>query len=292
VLFISPWLVGFVVFTLIPMAMSLYYSFTNYNGLSLGGWVGLDNYKQIFTDDPLIGTAVYNTLYLTVFGVALTSIMSLCLALLLNQKVRGIGIYRTLYYLPTMLPIVVSAFVFWIVLNPDTGVMNRILALFGLPQPTWLYSPTWSKPALILLSLWGIGNYVIIYLAGLQDIPKYLIEAATVDGAGWWSRLRYVTLPMLSPVIFLNVMLAIIYSFQNLIAIVYLTSTGAGTPPGGPANSTTTWGLLIYEDAFGNSQIGYAAALSWLLFIVVLAITIAMFGLSRRWVHYEGGGRP
>ncbi len=288
--FISPWIVGFLAFTAIPLATSLYYSFTDYNGLGINDWVGFRNYQQIFTKDPYIRTALYNTLYLAFFGVVLGSVLALILALLLNQKVRGIGIYRTLYYLPTMLPIVVGAFVFSLVLDPNTGVVNRILGWFGITGPGWLFSTTWSKPAIIVLGLWGVGNTVIIYLAGLQDIPQHVMEAARVDGAGWWSRLRHVTLPLLSPIIFFNVLLAVIYGFQNFISIFYLTSNGGGSTAGGPANSTMTWGLLIYEDAFVNSQLGYAAAMSWLMFAFVLVITLLMFGLSRRWVYYEGAG--
>lgn len=287
--FISPWILGFLVFTLIPLATSLYYSFTNYNGLTIGRWIGLRNYEQIFASDPYVRTAVYNTLYLALFGVALTSILSLSLALLLNQKVRGIGIYRTLYYLPTMLPVVISAFVFTLVLDPNTGALNALLRLVGIEGPTWLFSTTWSKPALIILGLWGIGNSVIIYLAGLQDIPQHLVEAATVDGAGWWQRLWHVTLPMLSPIIFFNVLLAVIAAFQNFISIFYLTASAGAASIGGPANSTLTWGLQIYVSAFINSQLGYAAAMSWIMFVIVLLITIAMFKLSRRWVYYESG---
>jgi multiple sugar transport system permease protein len=165
-----------------------------------------------------------------------------------------------------------------------------VLDWFGITGPGWLFSTTWSKPAIIILGLWGVGNTVIIYLAGLQDIPQHVMEAARVDGAGWWARLRHVTLPLLSPIIFFNVLLAVIYGFQNFISIFYLTSNGGGSTAGGPANSTMTWGLLIYEDAFVNSQLGYAAAMSWLMFAFVLVITLLMFGLSRRWVYYEGAG--
>lgn len=287
--FISPWIVGFLVFTLIPLATSLYYSFTNYNGLSISKNVGFRNYKQILTSDPYVRVAVHNTLYLAIIGVVLTSVLSLALAILLNQKVRGIGIYRTLYYLPTMLPIVISAFVFTLVLDPNTGALNALLRLVGVEGPTWLFSTTWSKPALIILGLWGIGNSVIIYLAGLQDVPKHLIEAATVDGAGWWQRMWHVTLPMLSPIIFFNVLLAVIAAFQNFISIFYLTASAGAASIGGPANSTLTWGLQIYVDAFINSQLGYAAAMSWIMFVVVLAITILLFRLSKRWVYYESG---
>lgn len=284
-------MIGFGLFTVIPLATSLYYSFTDYNGVNTSNWIGFRNYSQIFTEDPYVRTAVYNTLYLALFGVVLGSILSLVLALLLNQKVRGIGIYRTLYYLPTMLPIVVSAFVFTLVLDPTTGVVNHVLGWFGISGPEWLLSTKWSKPALIILGLWGIGNTVVIYLAGLQDIPKHLIEAATVDGAGWWARLRNVTLPMLSTIIFFNVLLAMIGAFQNFISIFYLTSTSGGAGLGGPANSTLTWGLLMYENAFVNSQLGYAAAMSWIMLILVMLITVGMFGLSRRWVYYEGASR-
>lgn len=288
--FISPWIVGFLAFTVIPLATSLYYSFTNFNGLGIGDWVGGRNYVQIFTKDPYVRTALVNTLYLAFFGVILGSALALVLALLLNQKIRGIGVYRTLYYLPTMLPVVVSAFVFSLVLDPNTGVLNKVLGWLGITGPGWLFSTTWSKPAIVILGLWGVGNTVIIYLAGLQDIPQHVVEAAKVDGAGWWARLRHVTLPLLSPIIFFNVLLAIIYGFQNFISIFYLTSNGGGSTAGGPANSTMTWGLLIYEDAFVNSQIGYAAAMSWLMFAFVLIITVLMFGLSKRWVYYEGAG--
>jgi multiple sugar transport system permease protein len=287
--FISPWIVGFLVFTLIPLATSLYYSFTNYNGLSISKSVGFRNYQQIFTSDPYVRSAVHNTLYLAVIGVILTSILSLALAILLNQKVRGIGIYRTLYYLPTMLPIVISAFVFTLVLDPNTGALNALLRLVGIEGPTWLFSTTWAKPALLILGLWGVGNSVIIYLAGLQDVPQHLIEAATVDGAGWWQRMWHVTLPMLSPIIFFNVLLAVIAAFQNFISIFYLTASAGAASIGGPANSTLTWGLQIYVNAFINSQLGYAAAMSWIMFVVVLAITILLFRLSRRWVYYESG---
>lgn len=289
--FIAPWIVGFLGFTLIPLATSLYYSFTDYNGLNSSNWIGVRNYSQIFSEDPYVRTAIYNTLYMAAIGVVLGSVLSLALAFLLNQNVRGIGLYRTLYYLPTMLPIVVSAFVFTLVLDPTTGVVNHVLGWIGVNGPEWLLSTKWSKPALIILGLWGIGNTVIIYLAGLQDIPKHLIEAATVDGAGWWGRLRNVTLPMLSPIIFFNVLLAMIYAFQNFISIFYLTSTAGHAGLGGPANSTLTWGLLIYENAFINSQLGYAAAMSWIMFVFVMLVTVGMFALSRRWVYYEGASR-
>ena len=280
----SPWIIGFGAFTIIPLISSLYYSFTNFNGLSAGRWVGLRNYQLIFTSDPYIRDAIYNTFYLALLGVAASSVLSIALALLLNQKARGMGIYRTLYYLPCMLPIVVSAFVFTLVLDPNRGVINSALALVGVEGPTWLYSPTWSKPALIILGLWGIGNWVIIYLAGLQDIPAQLVDAATVDGAGWWRRLWHITLPMLSPIIFFNVLLAIIAAFQNFVTIYYLTASSGAASIGGPANSTLTWGLQIYVSAFINSQLGYAAAMSWIMFVVVITITLIIFRTSRRWV--------
>ena len=283
ILFISPWIIGFLVFSLGPMLASLYFSFTSYNVLRSPRWVGLQNYVNIFTSDPYLRTAVVNTLYLAVFGVALGTVLSLALAMLLNQRVKGIGFYRTLYYLPTMLPIVVSSFIFLLVLDPQFGVINNLLGVFGIPGPGWLTSPDWSKPALIVLGLWGVGNSVVIYLAGLQDVPRHLMEAAEVDGAGWWSRLRHVTLPMLSPVIFFNVVLAIIAAFQNFISIFFLTN---GT--GGPARSTLTWGLQIYTNAFVNGRMGYASAMSWIMFVIVLLVTLGLFRLGSHVVYYEG----
>ncbi|MET9019042.1 sugar ABC transporter permease [Actinopolymorpha sp. NPDC004070] len=283
ILFISPWIIGFLVFSLGPMLASLYFSFTSYNVLKAPRWIGVQNYVNIFAHDPYLRTAVVNTLYLAVLGVSLGTLLSLVLAMLLNQRVKGIGIYRTLYYLPTMLPIVVSSFIFLLVLDPQFGVINNFLALFGIPGPGWLSSPDWSKPALIVLGLWGVGNSVVIYLAGLQDVPRHLMEAAEVDGAGWWRRLVHVTLPMLSPVIFFNVVLAIIAAFQNFVSIFFLTD---GT--GGPARSTVTWGLQIYTNAFVNGRMGYASAMSWIMFVIVLLVTLALFRLGSHIVYYEG----
>ncbi len=288
-LFVAPWLIGFLAFTFVPMASSLYFSFTSYNGLTAAHWVGLQNYGHILTTDPYIGTAVVNTLYLTALGVPLGTIAALGLALLLNQGVRGIGLYRTMYYLPSILPIVVSAFTFSIVLAPDDGPVNHLLALLHIPGPSWLYSADWSKPAMVLFGLWGLGNSMVIYLASLHDVPQHLIDAAEIDGAGWWARLRHVTLPMISPVIFFNVVLAVIASFQNFVAIFFLTSTAASGSSGGPAQSLLTWGLLIYNDAFVNGRLGYAAAMSWLMFIVVLFMTLLLFKIGSLFVYYEGG---
>lgn len=294
-LFIFPWIIGFIAFTMIPMLLSLYDSFTSYNGILAPHWIGLQNYVNIVTRDPLIRVSVFNTLYFTIFGVSIGTLLSLALALLLNQRVKGIGIFRTIYYLPTMLPIVVSAFIFGLVLHPQEGILNTFLGFIGIKGPGWFYSPDWSKPAFILLSLWGVGNSVVIYLAGLQDIPRHLIEAAVVDGANWLQRLRHVILPMLSPVIFFNVVLAVIASFQNFQSIYFLTSGGDsnGTTVGlgGPAHSTYTWGLLIFNTAFAEGRLGYASALSWLMFIVVLVITLLLFRFGSFLVYYEGETR-
>lgn len=281
-LFIAPWVIGFLSFTAGPMLASLYFSFTSYNVLSPARWVGVRNYLNIFTSDPYLRDAVYNTLYLAFFGVTLGTLLSLSLAMLLNQKLKGIGFYRTIYYLPTMLPIVVTSFIFLLALDPQYGVINNLLGLFGIEGPGWLESPDWSKPALIILGLWGVGNSMVIYLAGLQDVPTQLVEAAQVDGAGWWRRLWHVTLPMLSPVIFFNVVLAVIAAFQNFISIFFLTDG-----EGGPARSTMTWGLQIYTNAFVNGRMGYASAMSWVMFVVVVLVTVAIFRFGSRVVYYE-----
>lgn len=267
-----------------PLVSSLYYSFTSYNALQAPRWVGLANYVRLFTTDPYIPGAVGNTLYLAAVGIPLGTISALVLAVLLNQRIRGIAVYRSLYYLPTMVPVVVSAFTWLLVLDPQQGAINNLLGMFGIQGPGWLNSPDWSKPSLVILGLWGVGNSMVIYLAGLQDVPQHLIDAAAIDGAGWGQRLRHITLPMISPVIFFNVVLGVIGAFQNFTTIFIMTD-------GGPAQSTLTWGLLIYRNAFVWSRMGYASAMAWTMFVAVLAVTLLLFKVGSAVVYYEGEDR-
>ncbi len=277
--FVSPWLVGFVVFTLYPVIASLYFSFTDYNVVSSPRWIGLRNYTDLFAD-PLFGKTLYNTLYLAVIGIPFSLILSLLIAMLLNNKIRGQGLFRTLYFLPSVVPAVAAALLWRWFLNPDYGPVNEFLWQLGINGPGWLADPAWSKPALILASLWSVGGSMVIYLAGLQNVPRPLYEAADLDGANRWQRFRYVTLPMLSPVILFNLIMGIITSFQAFTNIYIMTG-------GGPSNSTLVYALYLYQNAFQFFRMGYASAMAWVLLLITAVALVGIFRTSG-WVHYEG----
>jgi multiple sugar transport system permease protein len=283
-LFISPWLVHFLVFQLWPMLASIYYSLTAYSVLKPPVFIGLQNYVVLLTDDPRFATTMYNTIYYTIGVVGVGTVAAILLALLLNMKVRGQAFYRTIMYLPSVVPIVASAIVFLWFLNPQYGVLNSILRFFGLPTIGWLSDPMWAKPALIMLALWGLGGAVVIYLAGLQDVPQELYEAADIDGAGWWTRFWNVTLPMLSPVILYNVVVGIIAAMQAFAQIYILTA-------GGPADSTLMYAYYLYISAFQFFKMGYASAMAWILFLIVFLATYIVFRTSARLVYYGGETR-
>lgn len=285
-LFISPWLVGTVIFTLYPVLASLYYSFTRYRGSGLPDWIGLGNYSALLTD-PLFLVAVQNTLYYAALYVPLTLALSLGMALLLNLDVRGIAIYRTLFFMPYVIPQVVLAMLWAWILNPQVGLANGVLDLLHLPTLGWLSDPAWSKPSLVLMDLWAsMGGTMVIFLAGLKNIPRQLYEAAEIDGAGALRRARHVMLPMLTPTIFYNLVLGVIFSLQ-VFTTVYVVTGGAG----GPANSTMFYGLLLYLNAFRYFNLGYASAMAWVLFAFIFLLTLILFRTSRRWVYYEGEGQ-
>lgn len=280
--FISPWIIGFVAFTLYPIASSFYYSLTDYNLFTSPKWVGLDNYQSLLVDDHLFRTALWNTLYITVLGVCLGLLTSLPIALLLNSKVRGVTIYRAIYFLPSIVPIVASAILWKWILNADYGLLNAGLSFMRLPAPAWLADPSWIKPALIIMSLWGVGAPVILYLAALQDVPRSLYEVADLDGASFWQKTLNITLPMISPVILFNTIIAVIGWLQYFSESFIIT---AGT--GGPANAALFYVLYLYQRAFRDLQMGYASALAWILFLVTMLITLLILRLSRRVVYYE-----
>jgi len=279
--FASPWLVGFVIFTVYPIVASFYYSFTYYDTLSAPAWVGLQNYIRLFTDDPLFWTSLKNTLYMVVFALPASLVAGLALALLLNQKLRGMSIYRTIFYIPSIVPVVASSVLWMWLLNPQIGLVNRLLGMVGLSGPGWLTDPSWSKPALILMGLWGVGGSMIIYLAGLQDVPLELYEAAEIDGAGTIAKFRNVTLPMLSPVIFFNLVMGMIGTFQYFTQVYVMTQ-------GGPQDSTTFYALHLFNKAFLDMQFGYASAMAWILFGITVLATALVFKTSARWVYYPG----
>jgi multiple sugar transport system permease protein len=282
-LFISPWLFGLLVFTLYPLLASLYYSFTDYNVLQPANGVGLSNFREMFTEDHLFWTAVKNTLTFAAISIPFNIVMSVCLALLLNLKVYGMSIYRTIFYLPSVFPQVVTALLFSWMLNPQFGLVNALLKQAGLPTVGWLMDPDWSKPSLVLIGLWGIGGSMVIYLAALQDVPQHLYEAAELDGAGALTKTFFITLPMISPAIFFNLVLGTIEVFQSF-TFVYVLTNGEG----GPLDTTLFYGLLLYRNAFKYLHMGYASAMAWLLALFVLVITLVIFKSSGRWVFYGG----
>lgn len=282
-LFIGPWLLGFGVFVFLPFLATLYLSFCRYNILSPPQWVGLANYRELFLLDPLFVKSLANTLIYAGVAVPLGIVVGIMLALLLNTNIRGISVYRTIYYLPSIVPVVATSILWNWMLNPQMGLINSVLRWVGWQQgPAWLNSPVWSKPALILMSLWGVGGSMIIYLAGLKDIPLSLYEAAIVDGANIMQRTRHITLPMLTPVIFFNLVMGIISSFQYFTQAYIMT-----VPTGGPENSTMFYSLYLFLQAWSYLNMGYASAMAFILFLIILVITLLVFKTQKRWVHYE-----
>jgi multiple sugar transport system permease protein len=285
-LFASPWLVNLVVFIAYPIAASLYYSLCNYDTLRPPRWVGLENYRILFTEDPLFWTSLWNTLYMVALGLPIGMIISLSIALLMNQKLKGMAFYRTVFYLPSITPVVATSILWMWLLNPEMGLVNDLLARVGIQGPGWLTAPEWAKPALILMGLWGAGGSMVIYLAGLQDVPQQLYEAASLDGAGKLAQLRHVTLPMLSPVILFNLIMGLIGGFQYFTQ-AYIISKGSG----GPQDSTLFFALQLFNAAFLDFRMGYSCAMAWVLFLLTLVCAFAVFRSSARWVYYGGESR-
>jgi multiple sugar transport system permease protein len=283
-LFVLPWILSLLIFTAYPVLATFFFSFTDYNIIQPPQVIGLDNYTSIFTADTDFPTSVSNSAYYALISVPLGLAISLLLALVLNFRTRGVGIYRTLFYLPSLAPPVVATIVFMVLLDPNNGPVNGVLSSLGLPTPGWFTDPAWSKPSLILLSLWGAGTATLIFLAGLQEVPQSLLEAAMIDGAGAWGRFRHVVLPLLSPVVLFNLVMGVITSFQ-----VFTQALIVGGVNGDPLNSTLMFMVLIYNNAFQYFKMGYASALAVLLFLAVLLATLIIFLTSRAWVYYEGG---
>ena len=281
--FISPWLIGFLVFVLGPFIASIYLSFTRYEVVSEPVWVGLANYKQLLARDPLFWKSLWITLKYALIAVPVGIVAGVGLALLLNLRVRGISVYRTVFYLPAIVPIVATTVVFMWLLNPQIGLVNQILRLVGVQGPNWLESTPWAFWSLVFMSLWAVGGSMIIYLAGLKDIPVTLYEAAVIDGAGTWQRTRHITLPMLTPVIFFNLVMGVIGSFQYF-AQAYIITEGRGTPE----DSTHFFALYLFNRAWRYLDMGYASAMAWILFVIITTLTVIIFKTHKRWVHYGG----
>ncbi len=281
---ISPWLAGFLIFTLVPIVASIYFSMTRYDVLSSPEWVGLRNYRDVLTNDDLFRTSIWNTVVYTVMYVPLHVVTTVAIALLLNEARHFKGIFRTVYYLPSITPAVANAFLWIWILNPNDGLVNRILRTLHLPAPAWTVDPLWTKPTVVISQLWLLGGAMIIMLAGLKGVPDTLYEAAKLDGAGVWRRFRDVTLPMTSGVIFFIATVSVINSLQ-----VFTQGYVMFDKDGGPRQSALFAIMYLFKRAFSYFQMGYASAIAWLLFLLILAVTVVQFWLSKRWVYYEAG---
>ena len=286
-LFMIPWFIGFFVFTLGPVLASLAISLTNYRVFEPIRWTGLANYRRMLSGaDDLFYRSLCNTAYYAFLSVPLSLALGLGIALLMNQGIPGVRVWRTIYYLPSVTAGVASLLLWQWILDPAaSGLMNQALGALGLPKLRWLSDPTWSKPSLILISLWGVGGQMVIWLAGLKAIPQHLYEAAKLDGAKVLQRFRHVTMPMLSPTLFFQLIMATISAFQVFMSSYVLTA-------GGPIHSTLFYALHIFYQAFSFLRMGYASALAWALLLLVLLLTLISFKLSGRFVYYEGEVKP
>jgi multiple sugar transport system permease protein len=286
-LFASPWIVGFVIFQLIPIAASAYFSLTNFNLFQEPQFVGLRNYQRL-AGDELFWKSLINTLYLTVIGVPVSLTAALAAALALNMKVRGQSFFRLVVFLPTVVPVVAATYIWRWLLNAQYGYVNEALGTFGLGQPLWLDDPFWTKPALILMSLWVTGSAMVVFLAALQEVPEVYYEAAVIDGAGAWAKFRHVTLPLISPVILFETIIASIFTLQYFTQAFLLGQTRLNAASGGPENSLLVYGLYLFQQAFVNLNMGYASAMAWVLLFVALAGTWVLLRVSRNRVFYGG----
>jgi multiple sugar transport system permease protein len=297
-LFMSPWIIGFSVFILYPALASLYYSFTNYDLLSTPSFVGLDNYRFMFTKDPQFWQAMRNTIWMICVGVPLSMLVALGTAMLLTRPRRGVKAYRTILFLPTMAPPVAAALAFFVIFNPATGPVNQLLSGIGIKNPPlWFYDPFWSKWGLLFLSLWVVGQTMIIYLAGLLDVPRQLYEAADIEGASPWQKFRHVTFPSLSPVLFFTLVIAVIAGFQYFtqayvasFAVSGQATEEASAAVGSPQGSLLFYSIYLYLKGFSDFRMGYASAMAWMLLLLTLACTALLIRSSRHWVHYQAGG--
>jgi multiple sugar transport system permease protein len=281
-LWISPWIIGFLVFTFGPMLASLYLSFTKYKVGGTPEWIGTANYVEAFTGDNLFWPSLGRTAYYAVAAVGLGVFLSLLVAILLNQNIKGRSVLRALYYLPSLTPVVALAILWKWLLNPEQGMVNWLLSLVGIPGPAWLTSREWAIPALVLVALWASvgGGRMVIFLAGLQGVPRELYESAELDGANALQRFRHITVPMISPTILFNLILGVIGSF-SVFSISYVATEG------GPNYATWFYMLHLYYNAFDFFQMGYASALAWIFFVIIVVMSLIQIRLSKRWVYYE-----
>jgi len=279
----APWLLGFFIWTLGPMVFSAGLVFTDWELLTPIRWAGLSNLQRLVGDELFV-KSLYNTAYFTFIGVPLQLIVALLLATILNVPFRGVSLYRAAFYVPSITPLVASVVMWMWIFNPEYGIVNSILQFVGVPHQLWLLDPVQVKPVFIFMSLWGVGNQMVIFLAGLQSVPESLLEAASLDGANAWQRARHIVIPMISPVIFFNLIVGIIGSFQVFTSAFLATD-------GGPDNASLFYVLYLYQSAFRFLRMGYASTLAWVLFVIILIFTLLQFRIADRWVYYEGKTR-
>jgi len=283
-IFILPWIIGILAFQLGPMISSFILAFTRYDIITPAKFIGIENFKKIFSSDPLFYKSLWNTVYFVIGSVPISIIIGILVAVLLNQRIRGITIYRVLYYLPSVTAGVAVAIVWRSVYDVRYGLINNLLSKLGIQGPSWLGDPSWVMPSLIIMAVWGlIGQRYVIFLAGLQGIPEELYEAAEIDGASSWNKFVSITLPMLTPTIFFSLITGIISAFQSMFTAAYILTDGGG----GPLNSAYIYVFHIYRNAYQYYHMGYACALAWILFLIVFILTFIQVKFSG-WVHYGG----
>lgn len=289
-LFAMPWIIGFLLFSLYPIVMSIYYSMTDFNMFQTPKFVGLGNYETLLRD-PRFYKSLWNTLYMTLIGTPVCITVGLLLAVLLNQKVKGMPFFRTFFYLPSIVPLVASSMLWLWILNPQYGLLNMVLRKMGLYQPNWLSDPYFTKPALIIMGIWGVGSIMIIFLAALQDVHRTLYEAAEIDGANAMQRFFHITLPGISPVIFFQLIIGIINNFQYFTQAYLMIGSSTGgqlnVSSGGPENSLLFYALYLYNKAFSSFKMGEASAMAWILFVIVALVTYVIFKTQDKWVSYS-----
>jgi len=279
-----PAILGFLIWTLGPMVASFILSFTDWNVVSTPHFIGIENFRKMFMEDFIFKKSIYATLYYTLGSVLSTVIFAFLIAVLLNQKIKGLPIFRTIFYLPSITPAIASAMLWIWLFNPDFGLLNQLLGRFGIPRLQWIYDEKQVIPSLIFMSIWGMGGTMIIFLAGLQGIPQEFYEAVDMDGGNWWHKFRYITIPMMTPTIFFNLVMAIIGTFQVFTSAYIMTS-------GGPNYASMFYVYYIYLSAFRYGDMGYACALAVILFFIILSFTLVVFRSSPYWVYYESARR-
>ncbi|WP_432798453.1 carbohydrate ABC transporter permease [Poriferisphaera sp. WC338] len=279
--FISPWLIGVVVFMLYPVCMSLYYAFCDFNVLSDPTWIGTTNFTDM-ARDSVFWKSLYNTFYYAIFSIPLSLILALLVAIMLNQKIMGRSVFRAIYFLPSIVPLIAVAMIWIWLFNGKYGLINYALSFIGIEGPQWLSDPVWTKPTLILVSMWQIGGTVVIFLAALQEVPQTLYESAELDGAGPITRLIHITAPLISPVIYFNLIMGIIGALQVFVTPFVMLGGG------GPNRSALFYSVYLYQNAFSYWRMGYASAMAWILFILIASLTILVTLLSRKHVFYAG----